>query len=78
MPIVSNPKGGIEIEVLWSDQHVVECQVRCSNGRFSGTVEIYLGHDDLPRIDASAVIDRKDDRSSDSGARIISSKKGGR
>ena len=54
MPIITNPKGGIEIEVFWSDQDVIECQFRCSNGRFSGVAEIYLSHDDLPRI-ASAL-----------------------
>jgi hypothetical protein len=50
MPINSNPKGGIEVEVFWSDQDVIQCQVRCSNGRFSGVAEIYLSHDDLPRM----------------------------
>lgn len=50
MPIISNAKGGIEIEVFWSDQQLVEFQFRCSNGRFCGTAQIYLNHDDLPRI----------------------------
>lgn len=50
MPIISKPKGGIEIEVLWSDQDVVECQFRCSNGRFAGVAEVYLSHDDLPKM----------------------------
>ena len=54
MPIVTNPKGGIELEVFWSDEDLIQCQVRCSNGRFSGITEIYLSHPDLPRV-ASAL-----------------------
>ena len=41
--------GGLELDAE-ADQHLVECQFRCSNGRFSGVAEIYLNHDDLPRI----------------------------
>jgi len=40
--------------VFWSDQDVIECQVRCSNGRFSGVAEIYVSQDDLPKM-ASAL-----------------------
>lgn len=29
---------------------MVECQFRCSNGRFSGVAEIYLNHEDLPKM----------------------------
>jgi hypothetical protein len=29
---------------------VVEYQFTCSNGRFSGVAEIYLGHDDFPKM----------------------------
>ena len=36
MPIFSNLKGGIQVEVIWVDQDVIEYQFRCSNGRFSG------------------------------------------
>jgi hypothetical protein len=44
---------GINVEIVWFDQDVVECQVRCSNGRFSGVAEIYLSHDDLPKMAAA-------------------------
>ena len=41
---------GIKIEIVWFDQDVVECRFKCSNGRFSGAADIYLSHDDLPKI----------------------------
>ena len=47
MAIFSNLNGGIGVEVIWFDQDVVECQVKCSNGRFSGQAEIYVEHDGL-------------------------------
>jgi len=50
MAMISNPKGGIEVEVFWCDQHMVEYQFRCSNGRFSGVAEIYLNHGDLSNM----------------------------
>jgi hypothetical protein len=40
---------GIEFEVVWFDQDVIECQVTCSNGPFRGATKIYLAHDDLSR-----------------------------
>jgi hypothetical protein len=40
-------KHGIEFTVIWADQDVSELQVKCSNGYFSGTVDIYIGHDAL-------------------------------
>lgn len=43
-------EGGIEFEVVWSDQDVSQLQVRCSNGRFSGSASIYINHDDLCRM----------------------------
>src|SRR5215470_12112045 len=49
MPIVSDVKG-VQLEVRWFDQDVIECQFRCSNGRFSGMAEIYLSHDDLRKM----------------------------
>src|SRR5262249_35822393 len=52
MTMVSNLKGGIQFEVMWFDQDVLECQFRCSNGRFSGVAEIYLSHDDLSNMAA--------------------------
>jgi hypothetical protein len=50
MPLFRPLKHGIEIEVLWSDQDVLECQFSCSNGWFSGAVSIYIGHDDLSKM----------------------------
>src|SRR5262249_7968304 len=41
---------GIKIEIVWFDQDLVECRFTCSNGRFSGSAEIYLDHDDLTRM----------------------------
>jgi len=38
---------GIEFEVVWSDQDVVQCQVTCSNGPFRGSTRMYLAYDDL-------------------------------
>jgi hypothetical protein len=51
--MISNLKDGIQFEVVWFDQDVLECQLRCSNGRFSGVAEIYLSHDDLPKMAAA-------------------------
>ena len=41
---------GIEFEVVWFDQDVVEYQVVCSNGAFTGTAKMYLNHDDLQNV----------------------------
>lgn len=38
---------GIEFEVGWWDQDVIEYLVRCSNGAFAGEVKMYTGHDEL-------------------------------
>jgi hypothetical protein len=38
---------GIEFEVVWWDQGVVEYLVRCSNGAFAGAAKMYMGHDEL-------------------------------
>jgi hypothetical protein len=38
---------GIEFEVVWFDQYVVQYHVTCSNGSFRGATRIYLPHDDL-------------------------------
>jgi hypothetical protein len=40
---------GIEFEVVWFDQEVIQCKVTCSNGPFRGTTKIYLAHDDLSK-----------------------------
>jgi hypothetical protein len=41
---------GIEVEVIWMDQDVLEFLFSCSNGRFSGHAEIYLSHDKLSEL----------------------------
>lgn len=38
---------GLEFEVVWWDQDVIEYLVRCSNGAFAGAAKMYMGHDDL-------------------------------
>jgi hypothetical protein len=48
--LIDNLKVGIEVEIIWFDQSVIECQFRCSNGRFSGVAELYLSHDDLTKM----------------------------
>lgn len=40
-------QNGINLEVIWFDQDVIEVVLNCSNGHFSGVAEIYLSHDDL-------------------------------
>lgn len=40
---------GIEFEVVWFDQDVIEYQIRCSNGSFCGATRMYLGHGDLSK-----------------------------
>jgi hypothetical protein len=41
---------GIEVEVVWMDQDMLEWQFRCSNACFSGQAEIYLKHDKLSEV----------------------------
>ena len=43
-------EGGIEFEVVWSDQDVSQLQCKCSNGRFSGSASININHDDLRKM----------------------------
>jgi hypothetical protein len=50
MSVTGDHTSGIKIEIVWFDQDVVECQITCSNGRFSGVAEIYLSHDDVPKM----------------------------
>lgn len=38
---------GIDFEVVWRDQDVTEYRVRCSNGFFSGDVNVYANDGDL-------------------------------
>ena len=40
---------GIEFEIVWSDQDVIQFQVTCSNGPFRGATKIYLAHNDLSK-----------------------------
>lgn len=40
---------GIEFEVVWFDQAVIEHRVTCSNGSFCGATKMYLAHDDLSK-----------------------------
>jgi hypothetical protein len=40
---------GIEFEVIWPDQDMIEYQVTCSNGPFRGTAKMYLAQDDLSK-----------------------------
>ena len=41
---------GIELEVVWFDQDIVEVAFRCSNSHFAGSALIYLSYDDLPNL----------------------------
>jgi hypothetical protein len=41
---------GVEFEVFWWDQDVVELRVMSSNGQFAGWAKIYVGHDVLPQM----------------------------
>ncbi|GAB5409350.1 MAG: hypothetical protein BalsKO_17150 [Balneolaceae bacterium] len=31
----------LNIEVIWKDEHMFELKINCSNGRYSGTTEVY-------------------------------------
>jgi hypothetical protein len=48
-PLQSEIMRGIEFEVVWFDQDVIQCQVTCSNGPFRGATKIYVARDDLSR-----------------------------
>jgi hypothetical protein len=39
---------GIEFEVVWWDEDVIEYRVTCSNGAFSGATKMYAAHESLP------------------------------
>ncbi|HTC36549.1 MAG TPA: hypothetical protein VK724_24420 [Bryobacteraceae bacterium] len=43
-------ENGINIKVIYFDQHVIEILFGCSNGYFSGQAEIYLSHDGLSKF----------------------------
>src|SRR5271166_3319213 len=49
-PLQSLIMRGIEFEVVWFDQHLIEYQVVCSNGSFTGTAKIYSNHDSLQNV----------------------------
>ena len=62
---------GIEFEVVWFDQDVIEYQVTCSNGPFRGATRMYLAHDDLSNtadILSGFPSDNKDTREIELGA----------
>ena len=40
---------GIEFEVVWFDQDVIEYRVTCSNGSFGGATRLYSSHVDLTK-----------------------------
>ncbi len=48
-PLQSEIMRGIQFEVVWSDQDVIEYQVTCSNGPFRGATKMYLAHDDMAK-----------------------------
>jgi len=61
---------GIEFEVVWSDQDVVEYNVTCSNGLFCGASRMYASHDDLAKLAdvlSGFPLDAKDSRSVELG-----------
>lgn len=61
---------GIEFEVVWSDQDVIELRVRCSSGSFYGDTRMYSGHDGLPNmadILSGFPLDAKDSRTVELG-----------
>lgn len=37
----------LKLEVIWKDEHMFELKVECSNGRYSGTTEVYDTKDSL-------------------------------
>ena len=62
---------GIEFEVVWSDQDVIEHRVRCSNGSFCGDTRMYSGHDDVPNaadVLSGFPLDANDSRTFELGA----------
>lgn len=43
-------ESSLEIEVIYFDPDLIELLVHATNGRFTGTTELYVGHDQLPKI----------------------------
>ena len=41
---------GIEFQLVWYDQHVLEYRFTCSNGKFCGEANAYLGYDDFSKL----------------------------
>ncbi len=41
---------GIEITIIYLDEHLIELAVSVSNGRFSGEANLYTGHDRLAKF----------------------------
>ena len=45
-------ENGIKLQIIWCDQDMIEIELSCSNGRFSGLAQIYLGHGGLSEFAA--------------------------
>jgi hypothetical protein len=45
-------KRGIEIQLRYFDNDVMECQFRCNNGGFAGWADTYLEHESLDQFAA--------------------------
>jgi hypothetical protein len=41
---------GIEFEIMWFDNNIIELRVGGSNGRFTGSVDLFVGHDSLEMV----------------------------
>lgn len=38
---------GLTLKILWFEVDAIKVTVSCSNGHFKGSIEIYLGHDEI-------------------------------
>jgi hypothetical protein len=41
---------GLEIELLWMDEHAAEYRLRAGNGRYAGEADFYDNHESFSRI----------------------------
>lgn len=48
-----NKKSGLELQVIWKDDDLLELKVSATNGRYFGTTEIYDTKESLIRLAAS-------------------------
>ncbi len=46
-------KKGIQLEILWFDEHVIELRVCGSNGQFAGNADCYIGYDCIKNLAAT-------------------------